>query len=243
MYLRSFIAIYRSGSIKKASQYLNLSQPAVSGQLRILETQIGRDLFTRTSRGIIPTAAGNELARSSGPHIEALELLGERAQISDYEGTVHLGGPVEFLTQRVLPSLSQLVRNGLGFRVTLASPDKLIDQLSKHTIDLAVIAGKITKSGILYDRLYDEELVLVASLYWANLLPRNSELSAGHLAQAPLLAYGEDLPMISDFWESVFGKGLEERRAAVVVPKFAGTYGTRNRRSRDHRSAAILLRG
>src|SRR5260221_10162462 len=124
MYLRSFIAMYRSGSIKKASQYLNLSQPAVSGQLRILETQIGKDLFTRTSRGIIPTAAGHELARSSGPHIDALELLGERAQISDYEGTVHLGGPVEFLTQRVLPSLSQLVRNGLGFRVTLASPDR-----------------------------------------------------------------------------------------------------------------------
>ena len=97
MHLRSFIAIYRSGSIKKASQYLNLSQPAVSGQLRALETQIGRDLFTRTSRGIIPTAAGNELARSSGPHIDALELLGERAQISDYEGTVHLGGPIEFL--------------------------------------------------------------------------------------------------------------------------------------------------
>jgi DNA-binding transcriptional LysR family regulator len=225
MYLRSFIAISRSGSIKKASHYLNLSQPAVSGQLRTLETQIGRDLFTRTSRGIIPTAAGNELARSSGPHIYALELLGERAQISDYEGTVHLGGPVEFLTQRVLPYLSQLVRNGLGFRVTLASPDKLIDQLSKHTIDLAVTAGKITKSGILYDRLYDEELVLVASLYWAKLLPRNSELSAGHLAQAPLLAYGEDLPLISDFWESVFGKGLEERRAAVVVPNLRALMG------------------
>src|SRR6202022_4145482 len=225
MHLRSFIAIYRSGSIKKASQYLNLSQPAVSGQLRALETQIGRDLFTRTSRGIIPTAAGNELARSSGPHIDALELVGEKAQISDYEGTVHLGGPVEFLTQRVLPSLSQLVRNGLGLRVTLASPDQLIDQLSKNTIDLAVTGVKITKSGILYDRLYAEELVLVASLYWANLLPRNSEPSAGHLAQVPLLAYGEDLPLISDFWESVFGKDLEERRAAVVVSNLRALMG------------------
>src|ERR1700738_5393289 len=95
MHLRSFIALYRSGSIKKAFQYLNLPQPAGSGHLRALETQIGRDLFTRTSRGIIPTAAANELARSSGPHIDALELLGERAQISDYEGTVHLGGPAD----------------------------------------------------------------------------------------------------------------------------------------------------
>ena len=75
MYLHTFLAIYRSGSITKASKYLHLSQPAVSGQIRMLETQIGRDLFTRTSRGIIPTAAAHELARSSGPHIDALELL------------------------------------------------------------------------------------------------------------------------------------------------------------------------
>ena len=225
MYLHSFLAIYRSGSITKASQYLNLSQPAVSGQLRMLETQIGRDLFTRTSRGIIPTAAAHELARSSGPHIDALDLLGETAQLSDYEGTVHLGGPIEFLTKRVLPSLSQLVRNGLGLRVSVASPEKLIEQLSKHTIDLAVTGAKITKSGISYDRLYDEKLVLVASPYWANLLPRQAELSAAHLAQAPLLAYDEDLPLISDFWESVFGKGLEERAAALVVPNWHALMG------------------
>jgi DNA-binding transcriptional LysR family regulator len=141
-------------------------------------------------------------------------------QISDYEGTVHLGGPIEFLTERVLPSLAQLIRNGLGFRVSVASPDKLIDQLSKHTIDLAVTGAKIIKSGISYDLLYEEKLVLIASPYWANLLPRQAELNASHLAQVPLLAYAEDLPLISDFWESVFGKGLEERRAAVVAPNW-----------------------
>jgi DNA-binding transcriptional LysR family regulator len=151
--------------------------------------------------------------------------LGETAQISDYEGTVHLGGPIEFLTERVLPSLSQLIRNGLRFRVTVASPDRLIEQLSKHTIDLAVTGVKITKSGISYDLLYDEKLVLVASPYWANLLPRQAELKASHLAHAPLLAYGEDLPLISDFWESVFEKGLEERRAAVVAPNWQALMG------------------
>src|SRR4029077_11735587 len=66
---------------------------------------------------------------------------------------------------------------------------------------------------------------LVASPYWANLLPRQAELSASHLAQAPLLAYAEDLPLISDFWDSVFGKGLEERRAAVVAPNWQALMG------------------
>jgi DNA-binding transcriptional LysR family regulator len=225
MYLRSFIAIYRSGSITRASQYLNLSQPAVSGQLRMLEQQIGRELFTRTSRGIVPTAVAHELARSSGPHIDALDALGDKTQSSDYEGTVRLGGPIEFLTQRVLPALSQLVRNGLRFRVTLAVPETLIEQLSNNVIDLAVAGTKTAKSGILYDPLYAEELALVASPYWANLLPRQAELNVEHLARVPLLAYDEDMPLISVFWESVFGTGLEERTAAVVVPNLRALMG------------------
>jgi hypothetical protein len=63
----------------------------------------------------------------------------ETGQISDYAGTLHLGGPIEFLTERAVPSLSPLIRNGLGFRVTVASPDKLVDQLK---------GVKIRKSGV-----------------------------------------------------------------------------------------------
>jgi DNA-binding transcriptional LysR family regulator len=242
MYLRSFIAIYRSGSITRASQYLNLSQPAVSGQLRMLEQQIGRELFTRTSRGIVPTAVAHELARSSGPHIDALDALGDKTQSSDYEGTVRLGGPIEFLTQRVLPALSQLVRNGLRFRVTLAVPETLIEQLSNNVIDLAVAGTKTAKSGILYDPLYAEELALVASPYWANLLPRQAELNVEHLARVPLLAYDEDMPLISVFWESVFGTGLEERTGRRCGSQSAGTHGTRDSRRWHLCFASLLLR-
>jgi DNA-binding transcriptional LysR family regulator len=191
----------------------------------MLEQQIGKELFTRTSRGIVPTAVAHELARSSGPHIDALDALGDKTQSSDYEGTVRLGGPIEFLTQRVLPALSQLVRNGLRFRVTLAVPETLIEQLSNNVIDLAVAGTKIAKSGTLYDPLYAEELALVASPYWVNLLPRQADLNVEHLARVPLLAYDEDMPLISIFWESVFGIGLEERTAAVVVPNLRALMG------------------
>src|SRR5260370_34058954 len=97
MYLHTFVAVYRSGSITKASKYLNLSQPAVSGQIRTLETQIGRDLFTRTSRGIIPTAPAHQLARSRGPHLNALEDMGRKGQSSAVVRTVHLRRPIDVL--------------------------------------------------------------------------------------------------------------------------------------------------
>jgi DNA-binding transcriptional LysR family regulator len=118
----------------------DLSQPAVSEQLKSLEQQIGRTLFTRTPRGIIPTAGAHDLARSIAPHIDALETAGDQGgQSSEIEGTIQIGGPVEFLTQRVLPSLVPLVRVGLYLRVTLGSTEQLLEALSKNDLDLAVV--------------------------------------------------------------------------------------------------------
>jgi Bacterial regulatory helix-turn-helix protein, lysR family len=67
-YLRAFLATYRSGSVTKAAEYVHLSQPAVSGQIKALEQQLGRTLFTRTPRGIVSTltdGAGGSLGSRS----------------------------------------------------------------------------------------------------------------------------------------------------------------------------------
>src|SRR5260370_23112094 len=108
---RASVATYRTGSVTKAAEYVHLSQPAVSGQIKALEQQLGRTLFTRTPRGIVPTAAAHDLARSIAPHIDALETAGDQSgQSTEIQGTVQIGGPVQFLPQRGLPSLSSLIR-------------------------------------------------------------------------------------------------------------------------------------
>jgi DNA-binding transcriptional LysR family regulator len=55
--LRTFLAVYREGSLTRAAQRLSLSQPAVTGQLKTLEAELGRPLFTRLPRGVEPTPA------------------------------------------------------------------------------------------------------------------------------------------------------------------------------------------
>ncbi|MBB5378627.1 DNA-binding transcriptional LysR family regulator [Deinococcus metalli] len=60
-YLITFNAVAELGSVSKAAAFLNLSQPAVSGQLRSLTALIGTPLYTRHARGIALTAAGAEL--------------------------------------------------------------------------------------------------------------------------------------------------------------------------------------
>ena len=50
--LENFLEIARLGSVTKAAQVLNISQPPLSLQLKMLEEELGASLFTRTNRGL-----------------------------------------------------------------------------------------------------------------------------------------------------------------------------------------------
>ncbi len=58
---RIFYVVATVGNITKASQVLNISQPAVTKQIKTLEGQLGGDLFIRTKRGVLLTENGREI--------------------------------------------------------------------------------------------------------------------------------------------------------------------------------------
>ena len=62
--LRCFEAAARSGSFSRAAAELNVTQSAVSHQVRQLEQWFGLNLFDRQGRQTLPTAKGQDLARS-----------------------------------------------------------------------------------------------------------------------------------------------------------------------------------
>lgn len=59
--LITFSVVAEYGSVSKAGELLNLSQPAVSGQLKALQEQVGQPLYLRKARGIVLTPAGEQL--------------------------------------------------------------------------------------------------------------------------------------------------------------------------------------
>lgn len=64
-WLRSFVAVAESGSLRKASQRLGVSQPTLSRHVQRLEEQLGITLFDRTSRGLALSPRGAELYESA----------------------------------------------------------------------------------------------------------------------------------------------------------------------------------
>src|SRR6478609_9570878 len=65
---RSFLAVYREGSLSGAARALGLTQPTVGRHLDALETALGTSLFTRSQNGLRPSTGAAALV----PHVEAM---------------------------------------------------------------------------------------------------------------------------------------------------------------------------
>ncbi|MGK5555185.1 LysR family transcriptional regulator [Actinomadura kijaniata] len=107
--LRSFVTAVRAGSISRAATALGHTQPALSQQLRKLESAVGRPLLHRSPSGVSPTRAGEELL----PYAE--RILSLSAQALTEAGRVltgHCGvGLLEDLAASQLPqALADLAR-------------------------------------------------------------------------------------------------------------------------------------
>lgn len=59
--LEYFVAVVDAGSVSRASVILDVSQPALSRQIALLEEEVGHRLLTRHGRGIEPTETGHAL--------------------------------------------------------------------------------------------------------------------------------------------------------------------------------------
>jgi DNA-binding transcriptional LysR family regulator len=213
--LRSFLAVHRTGSITGAAELLGLAQPTVTAQLRALEEAVGRPLFHRLPRGVAPTAAGDELARRVGEPLDRLaDVLADDAG-TPYPRTVFLGGPAEFLAERVLPALAGRVADGLQLRVSAGLPEQLLDDLVAGRLDLAVTSVRPRRRGLTVEPLYDEEFVLVAAPAWAERLP--GPVTPQALRAVPLVAYGEEAPILRRYWRTVFDTRLTRTPSLVVA--------------------------
>ncbi|MEV4708738.1 LysR family transcriptional regulator [Actinoplanes sp. NPDC049316] len=224
MLLRTFLAVYRAGSVTAGARLLGLSQPTVTGQVRALEHQLGRRLFDRVPRGVVATSVADELAgRVAGP-LDELAAVTAHSPASRPEALaepVHVAGPAEILSARVLPALAPLVARGVRLRVATGLADDLLDGLRVGRFDLVLSAVRPRGRTLVAVPLMDEEFVLVAAPVWAERVGPVDPQDPRSLEDAPLVTYAEDLPIARRYWRHVFHRRLNAS-AAVVIPDLRG---------------------
>lgn len=223
--LRTFQAVHRAGTITAAARLLRLTQPTVTAQLRALESAVGQALFVRQARGVHPTPAGEDLARRLEGPLDALaDIAADLGRTPTLAGrTLRLGGPAELTATLLLPALADVLAAGVTIRTQLGLADDLLGELAGGQLDVVVSTRRPRRPGLHGQPLCDEEFVLVASPDVAARLDPDllADRPTRALADVPLLAYAEDLPVVRRWWRHVLGSP-PSRRAALVVADLRG---------------------
>lgn len=161
--IRTFVTVFETASFTRAAALLARTQPAVSLQVRRLETQLGCPLFDRSGRSVSLTTEGAALLpqarRLLRLHDEIVAGLGE----GDLEGEVRFGAPEDIATAHLPGILGSFARSHPRIRlsVTCDYTANLLDQMSRGLLDLALIKREPLGPD-LGVRVWREPLVWVA---------------------------------------------------------------------------------
>ncbi|MDB5634041.1 MAG: hypothetical protein JWR49_2896 [Tardiphaga sp.] len=155
-------------SFTQAAKRLNISQSAVSEQVKLLEEEIGFELFTRTSRGIESTDRGRTFLYESERVMGDLLSLSDTARrlrgaLSDTL-TIAMGSG---MAQIFIPRLFDDLRNnlpGVRLEILTAPTRNIFTELHEERIDAGLAIESDPErlpAGLVFDRLIDAEMALI----------------------------------------------------------------------------------
>ncbi|MEV0777800.1 LysR substrate-binding domain-containing protein [Streptomyces sp. NPDC050433] len=164
-HLRYFVAVAETRHFGKAAKRLHMAQPPLSQAIRRLETELGVELFTRTTRHVALTGAG-EVFRTDAERIlkavdEAVARVGRFA--AGAEGVLRIGltGAASY---RQLPTLARLVKREMP-QVMLEVHTEMLTPaqesgLLERRLDVGVLRPPVRQEGIAHRPIATEPLVV-----------------------------------------------------------------------------------
>ena len=166
-HLRTIKAIHECGGVARAADQLNITQSALSHQIKALEDQAGVELFVRRSKPMRLSAAGMRLLRLANqvlPQVEALtaEFQGLRDGSS---GRMHIAIECHACFEWLFPVLEAFRRNWPDVDVDIR-PGLAFDALpalQKEEIDLVVSSDPEDIQEVTFAELFDYNPVFVAA--------------------------------------------------------------------------------
>lgn len=163
--LRTLLHVAELGSLSKAADRLRIAQPALSRQVRLLEEELGRRLFERHGRGMVPTEAGREILAHAARVLAEVEALKAAAAGPDsaLSGHVAIGLPPT-VADRVAVPLAAAFRAqhpAVTVQLVTAYTGYLLDWLHRGEVDVAVLYDPRATRSVRTEPLTNENLYLI----------------------------------------------------------------------------------
>ncbi|WP_343177723.1 LysR family transcriptional regulator [Pseudomonas sp. 4810-S13] len=214
-HLHMLVALSSSQNLHRASQSLNMSQPAATRMLREIEDMFACDLFERLPRGMRPTALGKELIRFAESALSGLDRCAEELMMRQQGGYGYLsiGTIMGAAPDLVMDSIAQIktLNPQMRIRIMGDTSDQVIQLLEQGRIDLAIARRNAATDSEHYtfEPLGNERMLVV--------------VHAGHpLAQRehlPLAELVSDWPWILQPQTSPARIGFDEALQHLALPQ------------------------
>jgi len=201
-HFRYFVAVAEELHFRRAAERLNISQPPLSQQIRLLELELGTDLFERTNKRVALTQAGRLFlpeARAAIAQAEHAAEVARKAELGEL-GELRIGF---FPSAPLLPEFAKAIRtyreknSGVGLILNELESREQIIALAEERADIAVvrsITAPVLLAGIV-SRLITEEPLVVA-LRADHVLGRRRVISIEQLADEPFVFYGDRMGVV-----------------------------------------------
>jgi LysR family transcriptional regulator for metE and metH len=212
-HLRTIRAIQQAGGLARAAEVLNMTQSALSHQVKGLEDQAGMELFVRRSKPMRLSAAGHRMLRAAERILPEIDAMEEefRALRAGRTGRLHIAiechacfdwlFPVLEMFRHAWPEIDVDIRAGLAFEALPA--------LNREDVDLVISSDREPPPGIVFNPLFDYHPTFVASSQ--NPLAAKDFITAEDFRDQVLITYPVSRDKLDIFTEVLTPAKVEPR--------------------------------
>ena len=214
--LLAFDAVMRQGSVTAAADELNLTQSAVSRLILSLEDQLGKELFTRIRRRLVPNDMAKTYHKDIARALDSVERASMKVVANPQGGTLSLAVLPTFATRWLGPRLAGFMDSHPGVSINMSTRIGWFD-FASQPFDAAIYFGEGDWAGGTQIKLFDERLTACASPDFAS---KQNLSTTSELATLPLL-HLESRPTAWNDWFSAQGMQLDHAPRGMVVDQFS----------------------
>ena len=182
--LNSLIAVYEEGSFTAASERENATQSGISQHISAIEKELGINLFTRNTNGVIPTTICHGFYKKSVEAIRTLKTAEQEAMNAGkgLSGRVNAGLMPTFTRAALAPVLKSISTTHPNIEISIVESysGSLTDMVKAGELDFALVPVMTGTQGIKYSNLVRDREVLVSSPSFGN--NQGEEISLKNLA-------------------------------------------------------------
>lgn len=209
--LTYLVTIAETGTISRASEKLNISQPPLSVALQELERELGCRLFERTPRQMILTQAGRLLYDRAVSILQSVQVT--KDVLLDFSGNrekrIRIGITSSIFLSDVFSALGEYLQaqRELFAEVSEANTYQLLEKLREGSIDCCVIRSPAELGVLPHERLLTGQLVAMGQ---ERFFPDSAdEIGIEALSRLPLL--------LTHRWVDVISRELSSRALPMHI--------------------------